>query len=267
MKNYYFLATMLPPLQMGTPPEIPFEEFDYLLRLNLSVSDYAQTTVIRRFYDLQNIKAFWKDEPLDPHGNFDVVELEEALIAREGFPDYVYSFLDKHDSKEERVRFFPGLIAAYFREEIARATGFLREYLKFEREWRLVLIGFRAKQLDRDLAAELQFEDFQDDLVAQILAQKDAPRYLPPEGYETLEALFQEYGKLPKELYLALDAYRFAKIESLLKLQLFSIGRILGYLVQLIAVEQWQFLNLYSQQSPLEQQDGSEKFLNGKRTG
>lgn len=243
MTNYYFVATALPPLQLGVPPEISFQEFEYLLEDNLTADDYAKTQVIRCYYDIQNIRAFWKKEELDPRGNLNELTLEEALLTREGLPDYVYDFLDAYDSLEDRLHYFPRLVANFFQQESEHAEGFLQEYLNFEREWRLVLTGFRAKQLGRDLAAELQFEDPQDDFVAQILAQKDAKVFLPPDGYEDLQPLFEEHGTSPLELYQAMCEYRFYKIESFLGTDLFSIDVILGYMAQLITVEKWMELD------------------------
>lgn len=239
MTNYYFLATALPPLQIGVRPEINFDELEFLFRINLTEKDYAKTEVIRRFYDILNIRAFWKGEELDPYGTLDPLALEEALLSREGLPEYVYSFTDQYDSIDSRIHHFPKLLTTYFTVESERATGFLRDYLAFERSWRLVLVGLRAKQLGRDLLTELQFEDAGDDIVAQLLAQKDAKSFVPPEEYQSLDPLFEEHAKAPLELYQALNEYRFRKIESLVGIDLFSIDNILGYMVQLIALEKW----------------------------
>lgn len=239
MNNYYFLATALPPLQLGISPELSFEEFQDLLKDNLSAHDYEQTEVIRRFYDIQNIRAFWKKEPLDPRGNLNEVELEEALLAREGFPDYVYEFLDLYESTSKRLEHFPALLGSFFKSEEKQAVGFLKEYLRFEREWRLVFTGLRAKELGRECVVELQFEDPNDDLVAQILAQKDSKTFISPEGYEQLTTLFEENVSAPVDLYKALCAYRFHRIEQMLAVDLFSLDRILGYMVQLIIIEEW----------------------------
>ncbi|MFQ5728988.1 MAG: DUF2764 family protein, partial [Waddliaceae bacterium] len=123
--------------------------------------------------------------------------------------------------------------------EIQLAEDFVQEYLAFEREWRLVLTGFRAKKLGRDVTAELQFEDPYDEVVAQILAQKDAKTYEPPIRYSDLKTLFEEHYGAPMDLYQALCEYRFRKIEAMYGIDVFSIGRILAYLAQLIIVEKW----------------------------
>lgn len=243
MAMYYFLATALPALQLGIPPEIDFYEFQNLLVDNLSEEDYAKSQVIRRFYDIQNIRSFWKGEPLDPWGNLVEVELEEALLEHNHLPQYVFEFLEHYTTLESRLHNFPELVTTYFRAENLLTTGFLKNYLLFEREWRLVLAGFRAKQLGRDLLVEMQFEDPDDDFVAQIIAQKDSKDYIPPDQYLELKPLFETYKDDPLALHQALCEYRFKMIEEMLGVDVFSIDFILGYMAQLIIIEKWQSLD------------------------
>jgi hypothetical protein len=236
---YYYVGTALPPLKIGEQPDITFQEFDRLLRDNLSHSDYEQTKVLRRYYDILNIRAFLKKDPLDPYGNWDENDLDELLLSSEGAPPYLAQYLDKYESKEDRLKHFPELLAAFFREEVQDAEGFLKEYLTFERDLRLVLVGFRAKELKRDLITELQYENPDEDLVAQILSQKDAQTYEPPEKFEDLYPILTEHYQSPLELYQALCEYRFNKIDSMIGLETFSLERILGYMAQLIIVKKW----------------------------
>ena len=243
MMKYYFLATALPVLQIGMPPEISWEEFQNLLADNLILSDYKKAETMRRFYDIQNIRAFWKGVEIDYHGNLDAVELEDALVAREGLPGYVYDYIDQNDSFELRISHFAALLNSYFMVESREADGFFKKYLRFEREWRLVLTGFRAKQLNRNLGIELQFEDPADDLVAQILAQKDSKTYIPPDRYQVLTPLFEEYVNDPLGLFQALCEYRFSRIDEMLEVDLFSIDYVLGYMAKLITVEKWMELD------------------------
>lgn len=225
------------------PPEISYEEFLHLLEDNLTAKDWEKAKTFLLYYDLQNLKAFWKNEAIEHKGNLNEWELEEAVVTQEGFPEYVYTYFYQHDSLESRLQHFPELISKYFAEESLSSKGFLRDYLRFEKEWRLVLTGFRAKQLGRDIVQELQFEDPQEELVAQILAQKDAKTFIAPEMYQDLQALFEEHADKPLDLYNALAEYRFQKIEELLGVDLFSIERILGYLAQFLIVEEWHALS------------------------
>lgn len=243
MSAYYFLASALPPLQIGLPPEMSFEAFVFLLKTNLKETDLRLIKTVPLYYDIKNMRAFWLNEKFDPHGFLDAHELEECLAGSIGFPDYIYDFLEKHKEQEERMRFLPQLISEYFRQEIAHSEGFLNEYLIFEREWRLVLTALRAKQMGRDLAEELRGEDSQEEFISQIIAQKDAPFYEPPSEYADLKSLFEAHRENPLALHRALYEYRFEKVEKMYGIRLFSIDRILAYMVQLILVERWGALD------------------------
>lgn len=243
VKNYHFLASLLPSLDMGVPPEIPSWEFNALCKQNLSDGDKELVEVIRRHIDIKNLRPFWQGKELDPHGNYDAKELEEHLMLEEGFPDYVFEFLREHESIPERIKFFPVLLSRFFLEEIENADHFLKDYLIFEREWRLVMLAIRCKLYKRDLGWELQHEDPKEELVAQILAQKDAENFSPPEGYEELETIFAEFQDEPLKLHWELNSWRLKKIKDIPQRGTFSIDRILSYLAQLILVENWMKLS------------------------
>lgn len=243
MTKYYFTTSMLPPISIGEKPEMNFEELEELLQENLLPKDYEQTKILKRFYDILNIRAFWKNDELDPHGNFNVNELEEAVLDHIGLPGYVNDFLDTYKSKEERLKHFPLLISKYFRDEVKNGNKFVKEYLEFERKLQLVLVGFRAKKLGRSLEKELQFENPNDDIIAQILAQKDAEDFEPPEAFHDLKQIFKDYQDHPIKLYQSLFEYRFHKIEEMMGNDPFSFSKILGYLLELMMAEKWMELD------------------------
>lgn len=240
MAKYYFVGTLLPSLSFDSPPEMSFAKLEVLLHDNLTPRDYEKTLVIRRYYDILNLRSLWLGEELDPKGELTPGALEEALISRVGLPDYVYDFVDRHPKIEDRIRHFPFLLANFFQSAENLKDPFLRFYLNFERELRLVMTGFRAKKLGRDLSVELQYENPEEDLIAQLLAQQDAKSYEPPEKYKDLKVLFEKYGDDPLALQKALDEYRFAIIENVVGLEdVFSIDRLLAYLAQFVVIEKW----------------------------
>lgn len=243
MQKYYFLASLLPLLKIGQLPEIPFWEFKELCKENLTDEDKEKAAVIRRYVDLQNLRPFWQKKDLDPHGNYDAKELEEHLLLEEGFPDYVFEFLRERETLQQRLNDFPKLLAQFFNEEIEKADYFLKEYLIFERNWRLILAAVRAKLYKRDLVEEMQYEDPTDNLVAYLLAQKDAPEFSAPEGFEDLQELFNEFKTEPLKLHWELSQWRLKQILDLPQRGTFSIDRILGYLAQLIIIENWMKLS------------------------
>lgn len=115
----------------------------------------------------------------------------------------------------------------------------MKSFLEFERQFRLVQTAFRAKRMGKDIFTELQFEDPTDDFVAQLLAQKDSKTFEPPESFEDLKPIFEEYYDKPLDLHKALVEYQFEKIGNMLEGQPFSIDRIIGYMAQLILAEKW----------------------------
>ncbi len=243
MSKYYFLVTLLPPLSFDETPEITFAELDELLHENLSKHDYAKTAIIRRYYDLINLRALWLSDSFDLFGTLSADEIEEAAFIGHGLPRYVHDFLEQYDKNADRLRHFPSLLAHFFRSNNL-SDPFLKAYLKFEREVRLILTAFRAQKLQADLILELQYENPEEEFIAQLLAQKDAPEYEPPEEYRELKIIFSKYNGDPLHLQRAIDEYRLEKIDSFASISdTFSIERILAYLIKLIVIEKWVTLN------------------------
>ncbi|HSW86896.1 MAG TPA: DUF2764 family protein [Rhabdochlamydiaceae bacterium] len=243
MANYYFVAPSFPSLVLGQKPDISFEELKTRLHINLTKDDLEKTVVFCRFIDLNNIRSLLLGEPIDPRGNLTEKELDEALLVKNILPSYVFDFLDQYESVEDKVKNITGLLTRYFAEEIPKQKGFLKKYLIFERNWRLVMLGLRAKETGRDVIRELQFEDFSDPIVAGILAQKDASQYEPPLEFMELKEILASCGSDPLEKYKAFAAWRFQKIEEMVQRPLFSIDWILSYMARLIIVEDWNELD------------------------
>lgn len=243
MNNYYFVSASLPPLVLGEKPDITFEELAHRLALNLTEEDLKKVQVLRLLIDLYNIRSLYLKQPIDPRGNLTEKELDEALLVQAILPEYVFDFLGQFEDNKDRVRHFFGLISRYYREEIPRHKGFLQKLLIFQRDLALVLLAMRAKKLRRDIVQELQFEDFSDPLVAQILAQKDAENYEPPQEFLDLKERLDAAGDDPWEQYKAVVSYEFEKIEEMSGYPLFSLDWILGYVARLLLVERWNELD------------------------
>jgi hypothetical protein len=249
MNDYYFLASLLPPLEIGHVPTLDFHELKMLMSSNLTKSDQNKVEEFLSQIDLENMRAFWAQEPFDHRGNISEEQMEYALKdfswpTGRPFPPFLTDYLEKYHSSEERLSHFPLLISQFFVYMIETEEGFLRDYFAFQRELRLTLVGFRAKKWGKDVAAELQYEDSSDPIVAQILAQKDAKDYEPPFEYKELKPIFDEYADAPWELNKALYEYQFRHIIELWSSEPFTIDRILNYLARLILVERWLELDV-----------------------
>lgn len=243
MANYYFLAASLPPLMLGEKPDLSFDELAARLVINLTKNDQKKAEVMRRYFDLSNIRALFLEDAIDPRGNLSEKELDEALLVKDDLPQYAFDFLERFDDAAEKLRFFPGLLAAYFNEEGVKRKGFLKTYLNFERDWRLVILTLRAKKLGRDIIEELQFEDSKDPFVVGILAQRESPSYTPPVDYVGLKELYTASGLDPWQQYEGLAKWRMNRIEEIVEQPLFSIDWILSYMARLWIVEQYNELD------------------------
>ncbi|MBA2726581.1 MAG: DUF2764 family protein [Parachlamydiaceae bacterium] len=260
MGKNYFIGTLLPDLEIGQPAPISFEKLIQLFRDGLSTEENRQVEVIRRYFDIENLRAYWKGDILNPKGLLNKQELEESLFFEKNFPRYVFQFLDTYETVDLRLKHFAELIAAYYREEAASAKGFLKAYLIFERKLRLFQVAFRAFQLKRSLLEELHFESADEQLVQTLLDLEDGSIFLPPEEYEELHYIFKNNANTPIKLFQALSVYRFTEVQKIVNCGVamqddsnmacslslqddFSIDRFLGYLVQLIIIEKWNELN------------------------
>ncbi len=241
MTQYYYLSIVLPRLYLDEKPELTFHEFERLLQENLSESDYDKTRRLRWFFDLRNIRAYWKKEPLDYWGTLNEIQLEDALLTREGkeLPSYLYDYLSEHETLEERQKYFPKVMSTYFATEASQNTGFLRDLRAFERNLRLIMTAYRTRRLGRDLAVEFQYEDPEDEVVAQLLDQKEAKEFELPTGFENLKPLITLYDASPLKLQKGIMEVIFNWIEDCLEFDYFSINRILGYMAQFLLIERF----------------------------
>jgi hypothetical protein len=244
MKEYYFLASFLPQLEVGHVPKLGFSELKELIAINVLPEDQKRVTQLLRQVDLENLQALWSGLPIDPRGNLTEEELHQALLQggwreNEPFEESLEEFLLKYHDQEQRLENFSRLLSEFFKEKRETLSGFLREYYNFQYEWQWVIAAFRAKKEGRDIAAELQNEESFDPLIAQILAQKDGSSFEPPYEYKDLKPLFEAYAEMPMELHKALVSYQFDNMITLWGGELFTIERVLNYAARLLLVERW----------------------------
>lgn len=261
MAEYHFLAALLPPLEIGHVPTLGFPELKELIKVNLTPQDWEEFRTLLLLVDFENFRSLWSGEPLDPRGNYTKEELQQSLIDLSWpnnveFPLYLKDYLQKYPTDAARFAHFPQLMSTFLDVEKEKHSGFIKEYFTFEREWRLVMTGFRAKKLGKNIDLELQYEDPEDPIVAQVLAQKDAKVFEPPFEYKELKPIFEAYEDSPAELQKALIEYRFGKIIEFQNAGIFSLHRllgytsrilldhILGYTARLMIVENWMELDV-----------------------
>ena len=238
MSGYFFLSSILPPLRFGNEPEMAFDEVCTLYHQNLKASDWQKVCTLRKTIDLKNVQALLRKQKIDPRGLLSEKELDEAIINQEWLTEPLYDLLNGSDSRNDQLRHFSKVILAYYSEEEKRQKGFLSWYFRFQKEWKILLTAYRAKKLGRDLLPEIQHADFQDPIVAEILAQKEAQAFEFPYEYEALKEVIKAAQGDPQKEYEAMASYQLDRLREEVEDRPFSLDYLLSYLLQLQIVEE-----------------------------
>ncbi|KPK32701.1 MAG: hypothetical protein AMS24_03355 [Chlamydiae bacterium SM23_39] len=243
MKKYYFLCCFFPVLNWQVKPELSFFELDRILRWHLSDKDKSLLKIFKQYVDIKNIKALLENLRLDPRSNLDEKGLDQSFLVGDFFPYLVFDFLKKYTGKEDRITNFASLLSNFLNYQIDNTKSpFLSFYFKMEREIRIVLSALRAKELKKDIVKELFFEDPRDPFINFIFSQKEDESLEVPKEYLQLKELFLKNKENPKHLEIALLKFKFFKNNDEMKKYFFNIDQILGYLANLIIIEDLYFL-------------------------
>lgn len=244
MHKYYFLAASLPPIAIGSKPDLFFEELKYLLDWSLEPKDKETLYNFRQYIDIKNLKRMFFGKRLDLRGNLDEKSLNEALLMEENFPDFVFEFLKKNETLEKKKQNFFLLEAEFLKYQIENTKNdFLLSYFLEERAIKLVFTALRAKEMGKDILEELKHEDKTDPLISQIVDQRDLTSYDPPRGFEKLKEIFVKNTDDPKSLNRTLVDYRFEKNSEMGGKEPFTVDQILGYVSNLMLVEDLYYLD------------------------
>jgi hypothetical protein len=243
MKKYFYLGNAFPKITLRAKPDISFEELKLMLEINLSKGDLDKVKILRQYIDITNLRLLWLNKDLDPHGNLNEHDLEDAILTKTELPEFVFDFLDRYESKEDRLKYFSFLMVNFFNMVIKKNKGFLNYYFDLERKIRLILTALRAKKIKRDISFELQFEDFQDDFVAYILAQKDLEGFEPPKEFQKIKNIYIKNIDDPKKMLIDLMEYKFNLIEEYSSDKNFSVDQILAFISLFMIVEDFNKLS------------------------
>lgn len=245
--TFYYLASSLTPIEFGDLADYGFLDLLEKFDLSFSGADRKSFQVLRLFYDIENIKKLLVTTSapveLDSRGNLNKKELLEALEQRTFFAEYVFDFFDTFTSSKDRLNNFSRLVSDYFRYEAEKASGFLKSYLNFERDYRIILTAFRAKKLKKNIEAEFAFEGFKDPILEYVLNQKDSPYFEAPAGYEDLQEMLLITKDKPLYEYRHLAEYRFMKMREMVHDKPFTIDYLMSYAMRVCILEDLANLN------------------------
>lgn len=236
--SIFFVYSSLPPLDFDSKPDISTEGLLELFHLNLSQSQLKKVHTFQLWIDLHNLYGSF-----DKRGVYSKSTLTDLLKWEEKLPDYVFEFLSLYETSEAQERNFGWLISAYFQKERKRNTGFVREFLQFEHEWRVIMAGYRGKKIGKSLGRELSFEDMDDPIVAMTLSQKDThTAFVFPYEYKDLEQIIASAGPDPSKQLSALANYRFNFYQQIIFENPFTLKALIAYMMALWILEDYYAL-------------------------
>lgn len=241
--DYYFTTSALQDIRFDQDLPISWDQLMQILQLNLSEKHLNELFSIRLLYDIENLRHYFMEEPLNSYGNHTKNTLKNALASFQELPSYIFDFLSKYSKTEQRIDHFDMLFSQYFQNLPQTNSRFIQEYRQFEYTFRLSCAALRAKMSDFDYLKVFEYEDIADPIVFQLLSQKDANEIEPPAGFEPLASLFKSYSDNPYELQRNLLEWKLEKIQILFESNPFGIDSIFAYVIKYIIIDQWQSMS------------------------
>lgn len=241
--KYYFLSCTLPQLNIDHKVDISLEEIEALFSINLSIKDLEKINILRSYYDINNLLAFWQEKEIDNRGTLDEKGIEEAMLVQNFFPEYVFEYVRRYEELHEKIRNFSFILMNFFNDQIEKNEGFLKEYFLFEKQCRLIITFLRSKKLKKDFLDEVKYEDEKDFFLMEILKQKEMENYEPPREYAKLKDIFIKYQAHPNEMQKEFLKFKLKRIDEMIETKNFTIDEILGYLAKFFIILEWQILD------------------------
>ncbi len=241
-KKYYYLISSLPELRFGEKLPFTTEEFfdEYSSEIE---SDLDLINIIILKNDVKNLELIFKDKAKEDKirkpSVYTLEELRQNIKTRENLPDFVITFLNKYETKEEYLENFTELEKEYLVYGYEFDNTFLKAYFKFELDFRNAIASMRARTQDVDVL-RYSVGDEDDIVISKIKKNKSLPDFGISNEAIWIDKLIQAFDKDdPLNLERTLDKIRFEQIEILTSLMDFQVEKLLGYLLRLSILERW----------------------------
>ncbi|MEQ8705644.1 MAG: DUF2764 family protein [Phaeodactylibacter sp.] len=245
-RDYFYLISSLPEMVLDQS-RAPFKMVDFVAQLEevLEPQDFAQVSLLLYPHDNRNLLRLLQEntEDWDPLGRFAAPDMQNHLKAESGLPAYMHRFYRAYQN-EQPPGAAPGpdnqLSALYYSYALHHSTGFLHEWLAFERSLRNLLTAWNIRQYS--LRTEGQLIGKGEEIEA--LQKSRARDFGLSTEYAYLHKLFNELERedlMAREK--AIDRIQWNYINEQLTFHYFTIEVVLGYLLQLQMLQRWLSLD------------------------
>lgn len=104
MSNLYFLSTYLPSLSLTEPHQLSLEDLEFTLEQNLSVKELKILDQIWYAGDVENVRSYFHDEPMNRKGSIDIEDMATLLTWDEKKPLWLETFMTDFPTEQERAK-------------------------------------------------------------------------------------------------------------------------------------------------------------------
>lgn len=236
MARHFFVCSALPDISIEQKPRIDFESFIHMVKFSCTHREWQAVCSVRSFFDLMNLQAVLYERPLQLYGNVSPREFQDPIRHSLELPPFIVDFLTHYSSRSEQKEHFPALVAQFFYEK-RELSGFVGEFFSWLEEFFIVGGLVRSKRLGRDIAKELEDEDFSHPLVIEGLAYRNAANYDPPYRFAAVKEIYERDFTDPKALEKNTSNFIFQHLEAIKEDRAWTLDFLLAYMVQLILVE------------------------------
>jgi hypothetical protein len=243
-RSYYYLIAGLPDLVLDQPKP-PFSASTLLedLQAQLHPSDFRQLDYLRLPADNHNLLRILQqaDTPWLPNGLFSEDTLRESLREPANLPAYMQVFIRAYQSQTPlipQMSWQNQLTWYYFDEALAKSTGFLREWLHFERSLRNLLTGISCRRFQLPSSGQL----IGDDYITAAIHSSPARDFGLGMEFPVLERILQWDDQAWLNREMALDAIRWQYLDELITFDYFTIAVLMAYYIRLGLLQRWEVL-------------------------
>ncbi len=227
----------MPPISLAERPDIGFEAIKTLFKENLGSADYNQFNTLLTYLDVENFQKVLSGERVSHFGKFNQKDLDQLFVKMDGIPSFFTEFIEKFKDPDSALKNFQQLFTSFFDFACASTSKFLQFYFRTEREIRILLAVYRAKQLNVDPLVSLQFEDDKGTFMAEVIALKDAPVFDFPLKYQKLGEKLAKNPSDPLMQFKIMNEYRYGNTIKFLEEEPFSIDSLMAYVQAYLIVE------------------------------
>lgn len=233
----YFLINYLPEIKELSETGVSSVELITLFEKMIPHVYVEQFSPVREWIDLLNLSRHWAGETLLSGGLISREEFSQAASSGEGFFIDLKTIFGDSLMGDEKWLAYPRLLSLFYRHQIERGRGFVRNFFAYDWTLWVTLIAYRSLEKNLEVSRQLFFEDPLDPVIQQLIKQNDIRFFEFPEGLEGIDYELTVAAGDPAAEMRMLFELRCHYCEQVLEEDPYSYSALLAYGVETILLE------------------------------